>query len=212
MAFLVTDRDYYQPWDTADPGPRYHPGPLPAGWQSHDVGPWTHWGPSGLVLPDQGWKVHVSSSLVNAQPVLTVVATACADLGVAFKHLAGRRMFVLMHDKHAARVQAGKFCTLYPPTQQCALELMQRLSRELSGVSGPFVLTDRRVGTSECVSYRYGGFRSRARVNSDGMQVHFLVGPDGTEVEDERRPEFRLPAGLSDPFRNSSRRHPRPVR
>jgi tRNA A-37 threonylcarbamoyl transferase component Bud32 len=201
MAFLVTDRDYYQPWDTADPGPRYHPGPLRAGWQSHDVGPWTHWGPSGLVLPDQGWKVHVSSSLVNAQPVLTVVATACADLGVAFKHLAGRRMFVLMHDKHAARVQAGKFCALYPPTQQCALELMQRLSRELSGVSGPFVLTDRRFGTSECVSYRYGGFRSRARVNSDGMQVHFLVGPDGTEIEDERRPEFHLPAGLSDPFR-----------
>lgn len=201
MAFLVTDRDYYQPWDTADPGARYHPGPLPAQWQGHDVGPWTHWGPAGVVLPDQGWKIHVSSSLTNAQPVLSVVATACAEAGVSFKHLAGRRAFQLMHDKHAARVQAGKFCTIYPPTQQCALELMRRLEHELRGVSGPFVLTDRRFGSSECVSYRYGGFRSRARVNSDGMQVHFLIGPDGEEIEDERRPEFRLPAGMFDPFR-----------
>src|SRR5206468_12918284 len=117
------------------------------------------------------------------------------------KHLAGRRMFQMMHDKHAARVQAGKFCTLYPPTEECALRMLRRLEADLAGVSGPFVLTDRRFGTSECVSYRYGGFRSRARVNSDGAEVHFMVGPDGTEIEDERRPEFRLPAGMSDPFR-----------
>ena len=78
---------------------------------------------------------------------------------------------------------------------------MRRLAAELSGISGPYVLTDRRFGTSECVSYRYGGFRSRTRLDGDGAEVHYLIGPDGTEIEDERRPEFRLPAGLSDPFR-----------
>ena len=201
MAFLVTDRDYYQPWDIADPGPRYHPGPLPAGWRRHDSGPWTQWSPAGHVMPDQGWKVHVASSLDNAHQVLAVVATACAELGVPFKHLAGRRMFLLMHDKHAVRVQAGKFCTLYPSTQECALQLLRRLEATLSGVSGPFVLTDRRFGASECVSYRYGAFRARARVDTDGVEVHVLVGPDGTEIEDERQPEFRLPPGISDPFR-----------
>jgi len=201
LSYLVTDRDYYLPWDTADPGVRYQPGPLPTGWRRHDLGPWTHWGPAGLVLPDQGWKVHVASSLGNAQSVLRVVALACAELDVPFKHLAGRRMFLLMHDKHAARVQAGKFCTLYPPTEESALRVLHRLEGELAGVSGPYVLTDRRFGASECVSYRYGGFRSRARVNGDGMEAHFMTGPDGTEIEDERRPEFRLPAGLTDPFR-----------
>lgn len=201
MSFLVTDRDYYVPWDSADPGPRYQPGPMPSGWRRQDSGPWAYWGRADLVLADQGWKVHVSSSLANAQAVLTVVSLACAELGVPFKHLSGRRMFLLMHDKHAVRVQAGKFCTLYPPTQQCALELLRRLEAELSGISGPFVLTDRRFGASGCVSYRYGAFRSRARIDGDGLEVQFLLGPDGTEIEDERQPEFRLPSGISDPFR-----------
>ncbi len=200
MSFLIADRDYYEPWDTVDPGKRYDPGPLPAGWIRRDSGPWTHWAPTGLVLPDQGWKVHVSSSLANAPSVLAVVSLACAELGVPFKHLAGHRTFLLLHDKHAARVQAGKFCALYPATEQSALLILRRLEADLSGISGPFVLTDRRFGASECVSYRYGAFRGRLRIDADGASVDTMLGPDGQEIDDERVPEFRLPAGLSDPF------------
>jgi tRNA A-37 threonylcarbamoyl transferase component Bud32 len=201
MSFLLADPDYYEPWDTADPGPRYHSGPMPPGWTRRDAGAWTFWGPDGLVLPDQGWKVHVSASLDNAQSVLAVVSGICAEAEVAFKHLAGRDTFLLMHGKHAARVQSGKFCALYPPNEQCAALILQRLAEELAGISGPFVLTDRRFGTSECVSYRYGAFRSRQRVAADGTRVPTMTGPDGDEIDDERLPEFRLPAGLSDPFR-----------
>jgi tRNA A-37 threonylcarbamoyl transferase component Bud32 len=200
MSFLVADRDYYEPWDTADPGQRFHARHLPSGWLRRDSGPWTHWAPDGLVLPDQGWKVHVSSSLDNAQSVLAIVSAACADLRVPFKHLAGRRMFLWMHDKHAVRVQAGKFCTLYPPTEHCALQMLRRLEADLSGISGPFVLTDRRFGMSECVSYRYGAFRNRTRVDAEGVEVHTMLGPDGQEMEDQRSPEFLLPPGVSDPF------------
>ena len=203
MSFLIADQDYYEPWDTVDPGPRYDAGLMPAGWTRRDSGAWTHWGPAGLVLPDQGWKVHVSSSLSNAQSVLAVVSVACAELGVPFKHLAGRHMFLLAHDKHANRVQSGKFCTLYPPTEQCALRMLRRLEGELSGISGPFVLTDRRFGASECVSYRYGAFRGRMRVDAEGNQVQTMVGPDGREIDDERRPAFHLPPGVFDPFRQT---------
>jgi serine/threonine protein kinase len=201
MSFLVADQDYYEPWDITDPGRRYHVGPMPPGWTRKDSGAWTHWGPDGLVLPDQGWKVHVSSSIDNAQPVLPVVAAACVEAGVPFKHLAGHQMFLLAHDKHAARVQSGKFCTLYPPTEQLARRMLARLAADLSGIGGPYVLTDRRFGASECVSYRYGAFRGRTRVDADGNQVNTMVGPDGTEIDDERRPVFQLPPGLSDPFR-----------
>jgi class III lanthionine synthetase len=201
MSFLEADRDYYEPWDTADPGPRYHPSPMPSGWTRRDSGPWTHWSPADLRLPAQGWKVHVSSSLVNAQAVLAVVSRTCVEFGISFKHLAGRRTFLVMHGKHAARVQAGKFCALYPPTQYDALQILRRLEAELSGVSGPYVLTDRRFGASECVSYRYGAFRGQDRIDAEGYRVPTMAGPDGQEIDDERLPEFRLPAGLSDPFR-----------
>jgi tRNA A-37 threonylcarbamoyl transferase component Bud32 len=110
-------------------------------------------------------------------------------------------MFLLAHDKHAARVQSGKFCTLYPPTEECARAALERLSADLTGVSGPYVLTDRRYGDSECVSYRYGAFRGRTRVDAEGFGVHTMLGQDGEEVDDDRRPSFHLPAGVTDPFR-----------
>ena len=204
MSFLIADPDFYEPWDTTDPGTRYRPVPPPGDWVRLDDGAWTHWGPPGLVLPDQGWKVHVSSSLANARSVLAIVSLACAELGVPFKHLAGERIFLLAHDKHAARPQSGKFCTLYPPTEDRARELMLRLSSDLAGIDGPYVLTDRRFGESTCVSYRYGAFRGRTRVDADGCHVPTMTGPDGEVVDDERKPVFGLPPGMSDPFREAT--------
>ena len=204
MSFLVADSDFYEPWDATDPGTRFRPVPLPGEWVRLDEGGWTHWGPPGLVLPDQGWKVHVSSSLANARSVLAIVSSACAELGVPFKHLAGERIFLLAHDKHAARPQSGKFVTIYPPTEECALDVLRRLSADLAGVEGPYVLTDRRFGESTCVSYRYGAFRGRTRVDAEGNHVPILAGPDGGEIDDERKPVFQLPPGISDPFREAT--------
>jgi hypothetical protein len=204
LSYLIADRDYYQPWDTADPGRRYHPGTMPPSWTRQDSGAWTHWGPAGFLLPDKGWKVHVSSSVNNAASVLMVVSAVCLEFDVPFKHLAGHRTFLLMHGKHADRVQAGKFCALYPSTEQRALLLLRRLEAELSGVDGPFVLTDRRFGTSGCVSYRYGAFHSRLRIDADGNRVHSMLGEDGEEIDDQRLPKFHLPPGVTDPFRQEA--------
>ncbi|MBV9820766.1 MAG: class III lanthionine synthetase LanKC [Actinobacteria bacterium] len=201
MSFLVADQDYYAPSDLLDPGPRYSAGPMPDGWRSREAGLWTHWAPAATGLADTGWKVHVASSLANAQSVLPVVAAVCAELDVPFKHLAGRRTFLLLHGKHGARVQAGKFCALYPPTERCARQVLERLAAELSGISGPYVLTDRRFADSECVSYRYGAFRSRTRVDAEGHRIATMIDPDGAEIDDDRAPRFQLPPGISDPFR-----------
>lgn len=199
-AFTFAHPDYYEPVDRIDPGRRYNPTRPPRGWTRHESEVWTHWAPPDAELPAQGWKVHVSSSLASAQQVLDVVSTACTELEVTFKHLTGRQYFLLMHDKHGNRVQSGKFCALYPSTPQLAHALLERLERELSGVAGPYVLTDRRFGSSHCVSYRYGAFRPRYRLRPDGTRVPTLLAVDGTEVPDERRPEFLLPAGVADPF------------
>ncbi|MFC4852829.1 class III lanthionine synthetase LanKC [Actinophytocola glycyrrhizae] len=201
MSFLIADSEYYEPWYVADPGVRLCPAAMPDDWVRHDEGAWTHWGPPDLVLPDQGWKVHVSSSLANVRSVVAVVSVACVEMGVPFKHLAGRTTFLIAHDKHAARPQSGKSCTLYPPTEESARELMRRLSSDLAGVDGPFVLTDRRFGQSTCVSYRFGAFRGRTRVDGDGNHVPVMTGADGRDVDDERKPVFHLPPGVSDPFR-----------
>lgn len=38
MSFLIADPDYYAPWDTADPGPRYDAGVMPDGRVRRDSG------------------------------------------------------------------------------------------------------------------------------------------------------------------------------
>ncbi|RDI68003.1 class III lanthionine synthetase LanKC [Nocardia pseudobrasiliensis] len=199
-AFTIAHPDYYEPFERTDPGRRYNPTRPPRGWTRHEFEVWTQWTPPDNELPAQGWKIHVSSALDSAQQVLDVVAAACAELGVAFKHLTGRQYFLWMHGKHGSRVQSGKFCALYPPTPQLAYALLERLERELSGIAGPYVLTDRRFGSSQCVSYRYGAFRARSRLRPDGTRIPTMLALDGAEVPDERRPGFLLPAGIADPF------------
>ncbi len=199
-SFTVADNDFYEPLASAHPGRRYVPSGLGAGWTEHTADVWTHWTPGAVDHPQQGWKVHVSSSLANADAVLDVVAGACAQLNVPFKHLTGRRFFLWLHSKHGSRVQSGKFCTLYPPTPQVAHEVLERLGRDLAGVAGPYVLTDRRYGDSQCVSYRYGAFRARHDLQADGTERPTMLSLSGAEVPDERRAEFLLPEGVQDPF------------
>ena len=200
MAFLAADEDFYELWGSGDPGRPYQVGPLPPGWTGTASGPWMYWAPTGAVLPGSGWKVHVSSSLPNAQAVLSVVAAACAELAVPFKHLAGREMFLQAHDKHADRMQSGKFCAIYPADPELARRVLERLAGELSGIAGPYVLTDRRFGESECVSYRYGAFLRQSRPAADGTRILTLPGPEGLPIDDDRGPVFRLPPGIVDPF------------
>ncbi|HEU5469254.1 MAG TPA: class III lanthionine synthetase LanKC [Actinophytocola sp.] len=199
-SFTFANADYYAPLAAADPGLRYLPSRPPAGWVRRDFDVWTEWAPPGAHVPEQGWKVHVSAALVHAQVVLDVVTAACADHGVPFKHLAGRNFFLGLHGKHANRAQSGKFCAAYPQTPELAGELLRRLEHDLAGVSGPYVLTDRRFGASACVSYRYGSFRGGGRMEADGTTTHTVRAVDGSEVPDERRAEFLLPPGVVDPF------------
>lgn len=201
LSFLLADDDFYESWDFGDPGKRYLPFGVPPEWSSQDVGPWTFWTYPGAHWPEQAWKIHVSSSLANAQAVLEVVSTACAELHIPFKHLTGRTFFLHAHAKHADRVQSGKFCALYPRDTVRCRAILERLAIDLAGIGGPYVLTDRRFADSTCVSYRYGSFTSRSRLTADGTMVHTMLAPDGTEIDDERLPEFRLPPGVADPFR-----------
>ncbi len=47
--------------------------PLPDGWVRRDQGIWVGVHPSGVRLPEQGWKIHVSACLDNAERVLATV-------------------------------------------------------------------------------------------------------------------------------------------
>jgi hypothetical protein len=200
LAFTLAHVDYYEPLEIIPPGPLYGPAVMPESWGRTSREIWTEWTPPDAVVVGQGWKIHVSSSVENAQQTLDIVAAVCAEFGVPFKHIRGNSFFLLVHSKHGNRAQSGKFCAIYPPTTEVAHDLLLRLEKELAGFAGPYIRSDRRFGSSSCVSYRYGSFRDRFQLRADGTLNPTLLDVAGKEIPDERRAEFVLPPGVADPF------------
>ena len=200
LAFTLAHADYYEPLELIPPGTRYRPAVMPASWSQTNREIWTEWTPPGAVVADQGWKIHVSSPVKDAQRILDIVAAVCTEFSVSFKHISGESFFLLIHSKHGSRAQSGKFCAIYPPTTELAHDLLIRLDKELAGFAGPYIRSDRRFGSSSCVSYRYGSFRDRFQLQADGTRRFTLLDMAGREIPDERRAEFVLPPGVADPF------------
>lgn len=199
--FTLADATFYEPVSAANPGTRYLPAEMPTPWQSVESDIWTNWfAPGVTTIVEAGWKVHVSSSRESAAAVLDIVARTAVEHGIAFKHLTGTRFFALMHGKHSSRAQSGKFCALYPNSEELARTLMTALAERLADYSGPYVLSDRRFQDSSCVYYRYGAFRPHHTLQVDGTRRYELRTAEGTMIPDERKPEFLLPPGIEDPF------------
>jgi hypothetical protein len=204
LHYTLSDPSFYEPASALTPLSMAISAPsAPLGWDVINDGIWS-FHHSGGDLPQQGWKVHVSSTLGRAGAVLEKVAAACFDFQTSFKHIRDLKFFILLHHKYASRYQSGKFCTIYPGTIEMAREIMERLAYELQGEPGPHILTDRRYKDSMVVHYRYGGFEPRYRLRSDGTREPLISDLRGVDVPDQRQACFTLPDGIADPFQPAS--------
>ncbi|MFI9644147.1 class III lanthionine synthetase LanKC [Micromonospora sp. NPDC051925] len=166
--------------------------PQPAGWESEVKDDWLVHAPVGGTLPAQGWKIHVSARLDNAERVLTRVMDYCQPRGIPFKHLRGPRMLLMRNSKYARRGGSGKFVTVYP-RDDAELELTAKeLAALLDGEQGPYILSDLRYGDGP-VYLRYGGFAARYCLSAEGQVVPAIADATGTLVPDRRDPVFHLP-------------------
>ncbi|WP_042426610.1 class III lanthionine synthetase LanKC [Streptacidiphilus anmyonensis] len=199
--FAVADREFYAPLAaTAAPRGPLTPSRTAAGWRATTSGIWVMWHRDGLLVPKDGWKVHVSARRSRLAPVLDTVAGICFAHDVAFKHIASDEFYWWVHHKHASRAQSGKFIAVYPPGPAAARRLMEDLCAALDGESGPYILSDRRYRPSAPVSYRYGAFAPRERLEADGTGTPLVLDGHGRAVPDRRDIAFRLPSGVTDPF------------
>ncbi|MDG4766102.1 class III lanthionine synthetase LanKC [Solwaraspora sp. WMMD406] len=165
---------------------------LPEQWRREPKDDWLIFGPTGDKLPDQGWKIHISATLDNAEDVLRTVREYCLDRGLPFKCLRGPRMLLMRNAKYAPRGSSGKFVTIYPHDDAEFELACKELADALDGEPGPHILSDLRYGAGP-VHVRYGGFAARYCLSDDGQVVAAIAAPDGTLVPDRRDPVFRLP-------------------
>ncbi|MDK0519568.1 class III lanthionine synthetase LanKC [Streptomyces sp. ML-6] len=199
--YCLADRRYYEtPARLPDEDTRY---PLdraepPAGWRRGTTGLWTALHPASAELPEQGWKIHISTVPEEAERTLADTARICLEQGVTFKFLRSSRALRLMSAKYMNRSSAGKFITVYPEDEPAFLKLLDALSKALEGRSGPYILSDLRIGNSP-VYVRYGAFVELWCRDDEGERVRAMRHPSGELVPDTRGVAFRIPEWVTVP-------------
>lgn len=199
--YCLTDRTFFdRPDAAADPEQHFRAAgrSVPAGWDHGSDDTWLHLSPPDPGLPPQGWKIHVSSRLDDADRAIDAVWDYCVPRRLAFKFLRSRTVMVMLNSKAAPRGSSGKLMTIYPADVDQLELVLKDLAEVLAGVAGPYVLSDLRYGDGP-LYVRYGGFVERHCLDPSGARVLALADADGRLVPDVRGPTFALPPWIELP-------------
>lgn len=170
-------------------------GDPPSGWSRGRNDDWVMYAPDEVALPSQGWKIHVSACLDNAEAVLETVSAYCLRERIAFKFIPSRELLFLRNMKYASRGYSGKFITIYPIDERHLERILTDLGSTLEGQPGPYILSDLRWGDGP-LFVRYGGFAERFCVGASGELEPAIEDLDGKLVPDRRAAVFSVPPGV----------------
>lgn len=150
--------------------PLYEPGSLwrhRRGWRHSD--------------PKQGWKVHISATILTACDVLQAVATFLTETGVAFKAAASLNVLERLNAGiFHGYSQVGKCITIYPADDDQFREIVARLYELiLNNAAAPAIPFEFRYFDSN-IYYRYGSF-----ITKPGEKP-LIRRPDGENESDRR--------------------------
>jgi tRNA A-37 threonylcarbamoyl transferase component Bud32 len=173
-------------------------GPTPHGWARSELDDWVMFAPDHLELPPQGWKIHASACLENAEAVVDTIASHCFANGIAFKFIPSQGLFFVRNLKYAHRGASGKLVTIYPTDEAHLEQILGELAPLLDGQPGPYILSDLRIGGGP-LYVRYGGFAERYCIGPSGVQELAIADPEGRLVPDRRGPTFQMPEWLTLP-------------
>ena len=171
---------------------------LPAGWKLKDQDDWLVIDSGPTALPAQGWKIHASATMDNADRILAAVWDYCVPRGIKFKFLRSPGALMARLSKYAPRGNSGKLVTIYPASDAVCETILTELGKELDGAESSYILTDLRWGKGP-LYVRYGAFAMRYMLDERGEPVPAIVDGDGKLVRDRRNPVFYIPPWVTIP-------------
>jgi len=144
---------------------------------------------------EQGWKLHISATILSATGTLAVVAPYLKQANALFKAPSSlEELEKLNSGLYYGYSQVGKFITVYPRNTSEAVSMARDLDRLTTGRGGPRIPFDSQFAPGSSVYYRYGSFGLQM---PDGSVTDALRDPDGNLVEDSRAEK---PQWIVDPF------------
>lgn len=143
--------------------------------------------------PLQGWKLHVSATLLSAPEVFARALPSLRRRNAQFKVPRDPLFLAKLNCGIPDFSQVGKFLTVYPQSDAEAVILARELHQATRGLPGPDVPYDRRYTRNSLVHYRYGLFAEPVA----GVTLHDA---SGKAVRDERGFGKAVPGWASNPF------------
>lgn len=149
-------------------------------------------------LPNQGWKIHISTNIKEAQKTLDIVSNLMIKRNISFKYVRSITELMVKDSKYSDRGSAGKFITIYPQNVHQFVYLLDLLEKNLAHLKpGPYILNDKRWYSSN-IYFRYGAFMPRY-LYKNGEKVDAIENLQGELIEDKRVPYYYLPDFVEEP-------------
>jgi serine/threonine protein kinase len=156
-----------------------------------------HW-QVGRITRTQGWLLHISIVRSQIVEAMQVIIPVLLSNGVPFRIVKDHETAISVLDGNLGREYLGKILTIYPVSDEQALELAKNLITRTVAYKGPDVLTD--IWLGGVVYTRYGGFDAVTRSDAGGNIKKFIYDQQQNLVVDAQPIPFVLPAGVSWPF------------
>ncbi|MDQ4123190.1 MAG: protein kinase [Acidobacteriota bacterium] len=155
--------------------------------------------------PDQGWKLHISATILSAPEVLETVAPFLKTKGALFKApFSLREVKKINSGIYYNYSQVGKIITVYPKTNEQAVFFAEQLHGLTENFSAPAVPFDIQFKPNSSVFYRYGAFKTFELKDADGSKILAMRDLDGKLVPDLRYAQPPHPEWVSNPFAAAS--------
>ena len=166
----------------------------------HRVGAWRYSRLAHEADPRQGWKIHVSATVLSAGVVFARALPVLRSRGAFFKVPADLALLAYLNSGSGGYSQIGKFITVYPASAAEAVVLARDLDVATRGLPAPSIASDRQYRRGSAVYYRYGAFApglngTTSRIRDQQGKFH----------PDRRRPGDAVPRWQVDPFNRSPR-------
>src|SRR5580658_5762241 len=160
---------------------RTHDGPgASSPWTADQTDFWFRVSHRAASLPEQGWKLHVSANLHAARTILWRVLETLREHPVHFKFTRSPNQILPLNRGEGSATQIGKFITVYPQSDEQAVQLAVALDRATWGLSGPGIASDRKLRPRSLIHYRYGSFGGPFLQTAIGAITSAVRAPDGT--------------------------------
>ena len=150
--------------------------------------------------PSQGWKIHLSATLLTANEIFGRALPVLRQHDALFKVPVDLALLGHLNSSNSGFSQVGKFITAYARSDADAIALARDLHAVTRGFAAPKIPFDARYRRNSLVYYRYGAYAGGR--NGDPA---YVLDTKGKRHRDRRAPRSAVPKWLEDPFRGKTR-------